>query len=73
MGVGATVELKDVTVVAESELGLCCRIMGRDHWITAHNLLNGSSITHFGDRGILIVARQFAEDGGLLLSRFPLR
>ena len=73
MGIGRTVAFKGVTVVAESERGLCCRITGRDHWIAAHHLLQGSSIAHFGDRGILIVARQFAEDGGLLMDRPPLQ
>ena len=71
MGLGTTVEFKGVTIVAESELGVCCRITGRDHWIAAHHLLRGSSVAHFGDRGILIVTRQFAEDGGLLPSPFP--
>jgi hypothetical protein len=69
MGIGATVEFQGVKVVAESDLALCCRITGRDHWIAAHRLLEGSSVAHFGDRGTMILARQFAEDRGLLLGR----
>ena len=71
MGIETTVEFQGVTVVAESELALCCRITGRDHWIAPHRLLKGSSIAHFGDRGVITVARQFAEGRGLLLHRFP--
>ena len=66
MGIGATVELQNVKVVAESVLGLCCRITGRDHWIAPHRLLTGSTVARFGDRGIIIVARQFAEERALL-------
>jgi hypothetical protein len=69
---GATVELQNVKVVAESVLGLCCRITGRDHWIARHRLLTGSTVVHFGDRGILVVARQFAEERSLLGSFPPL-
>ena len=71
LGIGATVELQNVKVVAESVLGLCCRITGRDHWIAPRHLLVGSSVAHFGDRGSIILARQFAEDRGLLSGRFP--
>ena len=70
MGIGATVELQNVKVVAESVLGLCCRITGRDHWIAPHRLLAGSTVAHFGDRGRLVVARQFAEERGLF-GAFP--
>ena len=70
MSTAATVTFDGVKVVAESALALCCRIMGRDHWIPAHHLREGSSVAHFGDRGILIVSRRFAEDRGLLLHPF---
>jgi hypothetical protein len=70
MGIGATIELQGVTVIAESERALCCRITGRDHWIAPDRLLEGSSVAHFADRGSIVVARQFAEDGGLLVDRF---
>jgi len=66
----ATVEFEGVKVVAESALALCCRITGRDHWIPPHYLQEGSNVAHFGDRGIVIVSRQFAEDRGLLLRPF---
>jgi len=71
MGVGDTVEFQGVYVVAESRLAVCCHIMGRDHWIAPHRLLEGSSVAHFGDRGMVVLARQFAEDEGLLPSGFP--
>ena len=66
MSVTATVEIRGVKIVAQSQLGLCCRITGRDHWFAPECLLEGSSVAHFGDRGIIIIARQFAEDRGLL-------
>jgi hypothetical protein len=69
MGVGATIEFQGVEVVRESDLALCCRITGRDYWITPDRLIEGSSVAHFGDRGIIIVARQFAEDQGMLPGR----
>src|SRR5206468_1664073 len=71
VSIAATVEFRGVKIVSESALALCCRIMGRDHWIPPHRLLEGSSVARFGDRGTIIVARQFAEDNGLLLSPFP--
>jgi len=70
MSAGVTIELQGVTVVAESELALCCEILGRDHWIPARRLLNGSSVAHFGDRGSIVLARQFAEECGLLVKQF---
>jgi hypothetical protein len=70
MSAAVTIELHGVTVVAESEFALCCQITGRDHWIPAHRLLKGSSVAHFGDRGSIVLARQFAEECGLLLERF---
>ena len=69
MSAGVTIELHGVTMVAESELALCCQITGRDHWIPARRLLEGSSVAHFGDRGSIVLARQFAEACSLLLER----
>ena len=71
MPTAATVEFEGVKVVAESTLGLCCRIAGRDHWIPSHDLQDGGSVAHFGDRGTIIVSRQFADDHGMLLHPFP--
>jgi hypothetical protein len=70
MGIGA-VRFEDAEVVRESGLALCCRIMGRDHWIAPDRLLDGSTVAHFGDHGIIVLARQFAEDRGLLLGPPP--
>ena len=72
MGIGATVELQNVKVVAESVLGLCCRITGRDHWIPPHRLLAGSTVAHFGDHGIVVVAREFAVEKALVRAFPPL-
>jgi hypothetical protein len=67
MANGVAVQFLGVEVVRESDLALCCRITGRDYWIAPDRLLDGSSVTHFGDRGVVVLARQFAEDRGLLL------
>ena len=72
MGIGAAVELQNVKVVAESVLGLCCRIAGRDHWIALHRLLAGSTVAHFGDRGSIVVAREFANEKALVRALPPL-
>jgi hypothetical protein len=69
MARGATVQFLGVEVVRESDLALCCRITGRDYWIARDHLLDGSSVAHFGDRGVVVLARQFAEDRGALLGQ----
>jgi hypothetical protein len=66
-----TIEFQDVKIVAESALGLCCRIVGRDHWIASRHLLEGTSVAHFGDRGTVVLTSEFARKQGLLLSAFP--
>ncbi len=67
MDAGATVEFRGVEIVRESTLAVCCRIREREYWIAPDRLLKGTTAAHFGDRGIMILARQFAEDRGLLL------
>jgi hypothetical protein len=66
MGIGATVEFLDVVVVRVSDLALCCRIRGQDHWIARDRVLPGSSVVNFADRGTLVLARQFVEERGLV-------
>jgi hypothetical protein len=68
-GVESTVEFVGVEIVRESERALCCHITGRDYWIASDRLLAGSSVAHFGDRGMIVLARCFAEERGLLLGR----
>jgi len=70
-GLAVTVEFQEVKVVAESERALCCRITGRDHWIPPGQLLKGTSVAHFGDRGTVVVTSEFAATQGLLLNPFP--
>ena len=69
MDSGGTVRFQGVEVVRESDLALCCCIKGRDYWIAPDRVLAGSSVAHFGDRGTMVLATQFAEDQGLLLGR----
>lgn len=69
MEIGPTVEFQGVAVVRESDLALCCRIMGRDYWIAPNYLVEGSSVAHFGDRGVIVVTRRCAEAHGLLPRR----
>ena len=72
MGIGSTVELTGVEVIGGSDLALCCRIRGRNYWITRDRLLDGSSVGRFADRGIIVVTRGFAEERGLLRTSPPL-
>ena len=74
MGIAGTVELRDVEVIGASDRGLCCRIDGRNYWISRECLLTGSTVGAFADRGILVVERRFAQDRGLVGRRSrPLR
>ena len=70
-GITASVEFHEVKVVAASERALCCRIAGRDHWISPERFLEGTSVAQFGDRGTVVVTSEFAGIQGLLLNRFP--
>jgi hypothetical protein len=69
MGGGETIHFQGVTVVAESELALCCQIIGRDYWIAPSRVLAGSSVAHFGDRGVLVLARDIATEHGMVPDR----
>ena len=73
MGIGETIEFRGVKIVRESDLAVCCRIAGQDHWIARERVLSGSSVVSFGDHGTLVLARQFAEDRGLPLARLHSR
>lgn len=61
-----TVRFQDVHVVAASDLAVCCRIDGRNYWFKPARLLEGSTVAHFGDRGVIVVARKLAEEQGLV-------
>jgi len=71
MGIGETetIEFRSVKIVSESDLAVCYCIAGQDHWIARERVLSGSSVVSFGDRGTLVLTRQFAEDRGLLPTR----
>jgi len=69
MGIGETIEVRGVKIVMDSDLAVCYRIAGRDHWIGRERVLSGTTVVNFGDRGTLVLTRQFAEDRGLLLAR----
>ena len=73
MGIGETIEFRGVKIVKESDLAVCFRIAGQDHWIARERIMSGSSVVSFGDRGTVVLERQFAEDRGLPLARFRLR
>jgi len=60
-----TVAFDSVQVIRESTSALCCLIMEREYWFAPECLLAGSTVAHFGDRGVIILARRVAEDRGL--------
>jgi hypothetical protein len=68
MGIGEaeTIAFRGVKIVRESDLAVCCCIAGKDHWIARERVLSGSTVITFGDLGILVLTRRFAEDRGLL-------
>ncbi len=69
MGGEATVHFPGVTVVAESDLALCFQITGRDYWIAPRQVLAGSTVAHFGDRGALVLAREIAVEHEMVPDR----
>jgi hypothetical protein len=59
------VTLSDVLVLRESDVGLLCRIEGRDRWIPRDELRAGTTVRATGDLGTLVVPRPYAVEWGL--------
>ena len=59
------VRLTEVEVIKESDVSLFCRIEGHVRWIPRDKLCEGTTIQRTGDKGTLVVPRQFAVEWGL--------
>jgi hypothetical protein len=60
------VTLVGVTVLRESDSSLLCRIDGRQYWIPRDKLREGSTARRIGETGVLVLARVFAVEWGLV-------
>ena len=59
------VEFAGVEVLDEDDLVLLCRVGRGRHWFAVDRLQVGTTIAHRGDRGLLVLDRQFALERGL--------
>jgi hypothetical protein len=60
------VEFVGVEVLDEDDLVLLCRVGRRRHWFGVDRLQPGTTVAHRGDRGLLVLDRQFARERGLI-------
>jgi hypothetical protein len=65
MGHTPTVEFRDVVVLRETALALTCRIAGQIHSLALGRLQPGTTVKHAGDRGVLVLTRDFTVEIGL--------
>ncbi len=65
MGDGPTVQFPDVLVRRETALALVCCIAGKSHPLALSRIQPGSTVRHAGDRGVLVLTRDFAVELGL--------
>ena len=66
-----TVEIRGVTVMRQTGVGLLCR-MGNQHcWIAPAELQPGSTVARHGDVGIIVLKRPFAVEHGLVPYQWP--
>ena len=61
-----TIEIRGVTVMRETSVGLLCRMGNQDRWIAATQLQAGSTVACVGDAGIIVLNRPFAVEQGLV-------
>jgi hypothetical protein len=59
------VQFADVEVLDEDDCVLLCRVGGRRHWLGVDRLRPGTTVAHRGDRGVLVLDREFALARGL--------
>jgi hypothetical protein len=60
-----TVEIRDVTVMRQTDLALLCRIENLHLWIAPTRLQPGSTVARKGDVGTLVLTHRFAVERGL--------
>ena len=63
---GETVEFEDVTALRESDLAICVRIDGEQHWIPQSQIHDDSEVWKSGQTGTLVITRWLAEQKGLV-------
>jgi len=60
------VQFTNVEVLEEDDCVLLCRVGGRRHWLGVGRLQPGTTVAHRGDRGVLVLDRQFALERQLI-------
>jgi hypothetical protein len=68
MGYARTVEFGDVLVLCKTKWALFCRIAGKSHSLALSRRQPGSTVQHAGDRGVLVLMRDFALARGLIVN-----
>jgi hypothetical protein len=61
-----TVQFTNVEVLDEDDCVLLCRVRGQRHWLGVGRLRTGTTIAQRGDRGTLVLDRQFAVERRLI-------
>ena len=59
------VQFANVEVLDEDDCVLLCRVGGRRHWLGLDRLRAGTTVARRGDRGVLVLDREFALERGL--------
>jgi hypothetical protein len=63
------VQFENVEVLDQDDCVLLCRVMGRRHWLGVGRLQVGTTIARRGDRGVLVLEREFALERNLIFTR----
>jgi hypothetical protein len=61
-----TFEIRGVTVVRQTDVGLLCRMGNQQRWIAPTEFQPGSTIARQGDVGTVVLKRPFAVEHGLV-------
>jgi hypothetical protein len=61
-----TIEIRGVTVMRQTDGALLCRMGNQHRWIDSTQLRPGSTVACEGDLGIIVLARPFAVEQGLV-------
>jgi hypothetical protein len=65
MSHGALARFSSVEVVADGSSALLCIVGIRHVWVPVDEIRYGTKVAKLGDRGVLVVTRQFARNAGL--------
>ena len=61
-----TIEIRGVTVMRQTDVGLLCRMGTQHRWIAPTQFQPGSTVARPGDVGTIVLKRPFAVEQGLV-------